>query len=432
MRAINFHLRLILIPILTFFWLSVYPQEPFTVLFMLDLSICVYLFFLFKHRFSFLFLLHPFILLINSQLYDGDWLFSGDGKSILAVVSSYLDIGRSNPFPVEGEELQDMGFLGALKFMSLGAVPTVYIPNHFFSTPIDTVYYVWQGTFHVILCAAGATLAKFWDCIKEKYIYSIILFAVISPTFFELGQVPTRHLVTFFGLFMLFVTHVAISKRLEIYRLIWWAIAILIILISKSIYILPYMIFAAVDFFIIRQSNLNQKYILIALIVGLIGVLAGPYFLQVLGQYIGISQTGGNSFSFLTQVPILGIIIKYIYALLAPFPWTIASHYIEGIYTGNAFMFFLHTLSAMTGIYFFTILLFKWKQIWMMDDDFKSLMVYAFIMSLTIMGGSTGFHGYLSIFFPFLAPLLLFKKFRILPIIPLVFPLGLNSVLLFL
>ena len=231
---------------------------------------------------------------------------------------------------------------------------------------------------------------------------------------------------------MLFITHIAVIKKVDSYRLAWWGLAIIIILASKSLYLLTYMLFALVDIFIIRKKKIGGKYFALISVLSFIGLLVAPYFILVLGQYVGISETGGKSFSFLAQIPVIGWIIKYIYALLSPFPWTIASHHIETIYTGNSLMFFLHILSAMTGVYFFNILIVKYRKIWSLDDDFRSLIVFGLIMSSTILGGSTGFHGYLSIFFPFFAPLLLYKNFRILPVIPLVFPIGLNILLLFL
>jgi hypothetical protein len=42
-------------------------------------------------------------------------------------------------------------------------------------------------------------------------------------------------------------------------------------------------------------------------------------------------------------------------------------------------------------------------------------------MSLSILKGSTGFHGYLSIYFPMLAPLFTIKQLQINPMLPIYF-----------
>ena len=434
MRSINLNGRLLLIGLLSLFWLSISAEEPFIVLFCLDVCLCLYLVSCFKYRFRFLFLLHPVVLFVSSQLYLDDWLTSGDGNAIAAVLSSYIDIGVANPLPVDLAEKQGSGLLALFKFASFGAIPTYIVPYTFFKFPVDTVYYVWQGVFHIILCSITASVGKYFASIKDEYLFSFILFAAISPTFWELAQVPTRHLVTFFGLSLLFFTHVSIVKQLSMHKIFWFVLALFIILGSKSIYLLTYIPFALVDFFIIRRVKIDRKYFGLVIALGFIGFIFAPYFISVLGQYSDIAKSGGNTYPFLTQIPVFGWAIKYLYAFLAPFPWTAATaaHHVSSIFSGNLLIFVMHIFSAISGLYFFNVLIMKWRIIWALDDDFKSLMAFGLIMSLTILGGSIGFHGYLSIFFPFFAPLLLYKNLRILPVIPILTPVALNILLLLL
>lgn len=437
MRFINLNIRFLFIGLLSLFWLSISSEEPFLVLFCLDICLCLYLVSCFKHRFRFLFLLHPIVLLLSGQLYEDDWLTSGDGNAIASVLSSYIDIGVANPLPVDLQKMGESGesgLLGLFKFASFGAVPTYIVPYTFFEHPVDAVYYVWQGVFHIILCSITVTLVKYFAIIKDEYLFSFILFAAISPTFWELAQVPTRHLVTFFGLSLLFFTHLSILKQFSMHKAFWWVIALFIMLGSKSIYLLSYIPFVLFDLFIIRGVKINKKYFGLIIALGFISLSFAPYFISVVGQYSDIAQTGGNTFPALTQIPIFGWVIKYLYAFLAPFPWlpSYSTHHVQTIFTGNLLIFIMHIFSSITGLYFLNILIIKSRRIWALDDDFKSLMAYGIIMSATILGGSIGFHGYLSIFFPFFAPLLLYKNLRILPVIPILAPVALNILLLFL
>lgn len=57
-------------------------------------------------------------------------------------------------------------------------------------------------------------------------------------------------------------------------------------------------------------------------------------------------------------------------------------------------------------------------------------LTYGAIMSLSILKGSTGFHGYLSIYFPLLAPLLAFRRFQINPLLPIGFVVFLETIVL--
>jgi len=90
---------------------------------------------------------------------------------------------------------------------------------------------------------------------------------------------------------------------------------------------------------------------MIIVILGFIGLGHDEFFSKLM-EYSENSATGAASFSGLVNIPILGIFFKYLYALLSPFPWQNATTYIETTYGGNAFLFFMHMLSSLSGIYF--------------------------------------------------------------------------------
>jgi hypothetical protein len=81
----------------------------------------------------------------------------------------------------------------------------------------------------------------------------------------------------------------------------------------------------------------------------------------------------------------------------------------------------MHVLSTLTGLYLFFIVILKWRAILSSDIKLKQLVAFTLIMSLSILKGSTGFHGYLSIYFPMLAPLFTIKQLQINPMLPIYF-----------
>ena len=138
-----------------------------------------------------------------------------------------------------------------------------------------------------------------------------------------------------------------------------------------------------------------------------------------LKDYIEIGKSGAGSFSGLIQVPFLGFIVKYLYAILSPFPWSNYSFFINFNYGGNYLLFIMHIFSSLIGLYLFLSIIINFKNIGRIDKSLRLMFVYGLVMSLSILGGSAGFHTYLLVYFPFLAPMFINKKFHINIFIPL-------------
>ena len=143
------------------------------------------------------------------------------------------------------------------------------------------------------------------------------------------------------------------------------------------------------------------------------------FFLTKLNEYKEISQEGAKTFGFLATIPVLSFFGKFVFALLSPFPWYKAADHIDEIYGGNALNFVMHVLSALTGIYFFTRIIFNARSLARTYPDVKLPIVFGLIMSLSILGGAVAFHSYLVIFFPFFAPLFALSRYRVPWTIPL-------------
>ncbi len=408
--------------ILFCFGLSVFytlSSTPSVAILMLDIVACTYLASLFGGKYKFLFLLHPILIFLSSQLFTGSFLSAGDGETYQAVIPQYLN---TNTLSFDIDELYSLfGFIEMLKYSSLSAVPIFAIPQYFFPETNDQIYYLWQSLYHVILCTIATVVAQSFRVIQNRYLYSIIFFAVLAPSFFDLGATPTRHITTFFGVFLLFSTHQAITQEVTIPRILWFATAVATILISKAPLLIPYFLFVGVDLYFIQQVKARRRIIFFLglYLCGLV-VMAG-YWYRTFLDYKEIADLGSATFGLYTQLPILGLVIKYIYALLAPFPWSDAPHFVATTYTGNWFLFILHIMSAITGVYLVFVLILKWRSILAYDTQLKQLVAFAVIMSLSILRGASGFHVYLLIYFPMLAPLLSIRRMRINLIIPLGF-----------
>ena len=388
---------------------------PEASIFAVDLLFCAYLSSLFRKKIRYVFLLHPFILLFSDLFYSAPFLELGDGGDYQLVVAQYGDFGGFSSI------FESLTILDALKYMSLGVAPIFDVPPYLYGAPDSGVYYLWQGCFYVMLVAACVTLAKSWRVISSEYLLLIALFSVVSPSFYDMGVAPTRHFVTYISVFLFYVSFVATYQKFSLFRLICVIFSLILVVVSKFPLIIPILIFSVYYAFFEQGVVSTSKKLLV--ILALIGSLAIGYdsFIAKLIEYSEISSIGAASFSGLVGIPVLGIFFKYLYALLAPFPWQNAMAYIDTIYGGNGFLFFMHMLSSLSGIYFFARLILYGKPLLTGYPAIRPPIVYGLIMSASILFGATGFHVYLLIYFPFFAPLLAVKRYQISIMFPVFF-----------
>ena len=304
---------------------------------------------------------------------------------------------------------------GKAQYYYFGSAPTFIFPEYLYNTPEYDIYFLWQATFHVMLFSFCLLFAKKWRVIPEDYLFCIGLFAVISPSFLELGTAPTRHYVTFSSVFLFYISFVAFMQQAKLIQklipCIWLLVSFILILFSKTGYIIP--IVGFVLYYIFFESKLNNRiffYLVLAAVIAVI-ILISPFLSELMFGYKDMAIQGANSFSWLVKIPVLGYFAKLLYALLAPFPWQNAKIFISTIYGGNSLLFLMHMLSSLSGIYFFTRLAVYGKRIVKTYPDVRPIIVFGLFMSLTILAGAIGYHGYLSIFFPFFAPLIVIKRY---------------------
>ena len=348
-------------------------------------------------------------------------MYGGDGEYYGTVASELISNGPQ--FFLSDLYAGYKDIFAVVKVASIGVVPSYLIPQYFFENPSAQIYYISQASFHVFLCVLVSSIAIALGDIKKNSLFAIVLFAVISPTFFELGVAPTRHYVTFSGLFLLFVSHVALQNKLTIHRVILWLLALTVIFVSKAPYLIVYFFYyLLIKIISLHKKNRGADILHIFALAFLFVAVVQLFFIEKITFYTNFISMGMNVFSSsVVSLPIIGWLVKYVYALLSPFPWSKSSHFIETIYSGNELMFYMHVISSITGLYFFSIFFLKWRLIWSDVNTLKSPVPFGLIMSASIIGGATGFHGYLSIFFPFFAPLLLSPEFRVPIIYSLIF-----------
>lgn len=402
--------------------LFVLKSLPEISILLVDAVFCWFCVTCFKHRWRYLFMLHPFIMLVVSLFYQISFLELGDGEAYFAVYNSFTGASDALSF------MQELILDGRYNHLNLGLFPTFFIPEFLYGEPNGLVYYFWQSTYFIILVSICLVFAKKWKVMPDEYLFFVTIFAIISPSFFDLGTALTRHFVTFIGVWMFYISFVSVVRHPRLFQIIWVFIAIALIAVSKIVLIIP--IFLFVIYYLLIQKNATNKFLRFFLIgiAFFLGFTFFFFFFDLFRSYQNsISKEGAATFGFLANVPILSFFAKYIFALLSPFPWQNANIHIATIYGGNSLLFFMHVLSSLTGIYFFARIIYYARPLAREFPDLKTPIVFGLIMSLSILGGTTGFHTYLLIYFPFFAPLFSVTSYRISFFVPIIIAIGFEA-----
>ena len=328
----------------------------------------------------------------------------GDGPAYFAVMTEILP--RLH-WTDSGSLLGLLALVGP-KYLNAGFLPTVLLPDILFSNPDGIIYQLTQALVHVALVGLLLALTTRWDAIGMGYRTPVFLFMLVSPGYLALVSYPTRHHITSFGVFLLFISFEACLKKPAIDRLFSLAVAIAIVFLCKA-GLLPF----ALLYGLVRLYNPNR--FVLNILVG--GVLLGTvlYTYQYVSRFYDARYATETIGVFKNAYlgPLMPL-YKYAMAIVSPFPYYKYGLVVNTVaYGGNWLLLTLFVPAGMIGLWLFYRILLNPLNLWRYDDDTKRLFAYGGIMSLSILGGSTGFLMYILIYMPFFAPLFAIDKYKV-------------------
>jgi hypothetical protein len=398
--------------VLSIFLSPLLRQAPAFLFITIDTLFCFVIFFSLSSPWKFIVFLHPILILFFGSFYSQSFLEQGDGPAYEQAIANFLD--TKNLYIDYDSWMLRGDILTIFKTVGFGVIPTYLIPDQISDNlePID--YYYWQSAFHIILVSIATCFARSWKSVSCENLDILILYSAVGPSFFDLGLAPTRHFVTFFSVLLFFVSFMAATKSLTTSKVITIAISILLILISKAVLMGPLLLFVIV-FFALKRSAGKKSTALIGITSALFGaIVLGPYLLLKFRDYAGGVAVGATgSMGYLVALPVVGQILKLLFALLSPFPWYKADYFVNFGYGGNWPLFIMHIASALIGMHLFISIAKNWLEIYNSADvELRTSVIFGLIMSASILGGATGFHTYILIYFPYLMLIIKEKRYQ--------------------
>ena len=396
---------------------------PFNTFIFLDIILSIFLVSIFNHSLKFLFLLHPIIVFFSSYGFQIPFPQIGVGYTYVNTFDLYVDPSNMNFnidllkeslfFSTVGNSIFGIGSV------YIGTIPILYLPQLLFDKYPSIIIYLSLSLFTIIYSSISAIIAINLCVIKEKIILAILLFATISPTFFEMNSSLHRYGLLFFGLFLFLISYYDLSrvntsiKNLRSVFLLFFAL--IIILVSKAALALSLLLFIFLDMytldkipllgFIKTRFDMILKSIFYLLILAII-YLCLAYIIPE--KYFSIISQKGGQFQSLTNLPILGFIVRLIYAVLSPFPWFGFSQF--HIYGNNYIFLPLHILSSLGATWIIISIIFNLKSIMMSSDQIRVPFLFGISIIASLSFSSVGYHVYLAPALPFLVVIMFINK----------------------
>jgi hypothetical protein len=392
---------------------------------LLDFVLAIYLTSLFHSKYKYLFLIHPIFLLLSSYGFEIPFADIGVGFTYITTfdilvnplfyghdsVSTYCD-SRDNIF----------GFCKVY----FGIFPIIWLPTFLYGHTLEMTLYYSMGLFNMLFVAIAVYISQFFHILNKKTLLIISLYATVSPTFFEINSTLHRYELLFLGLFLFLLAYIGLIKQKKsTFNKIGLAFVLFISILCIG-YSKPQLFLVLLLFVFIEQVSSNripifsriynnfEKKLLLGLFILVVQSLA---FLVIPGEYAPASNFGGH-LTNIVDIPLLGFIVRVVYAILSPFPWINFTQW--ELYGYNSVFLIIHMLSSFLASWLIISTFFRIGLILKSLDNDKTIIIFGISIIASLMFSAVGFNVYLAPALPFLAVILLKKSYRV----PIVYPMG--------
>lgn len=412
---------------------------PIATFICLDLILSAYLTSLFHGKYSFLFLIHPVFALISSYGFEIPYTEIGTSFTFLDTFKTYVDPSTFNLdtvnlwatlFPQEG------GFLG-VGSVYIGTIPIIWLPGYLFLNPPDIVFYLSLGAFTMLYAAIAVSVALYLGILRKDILLIIALYSTVSPTFLEINNGLHRYGLLFLGFFLFLIAYIGLSRIASGLRklllVIIMLLAIVLVAVSKAPVLLSLALFVLLErlscnklpFFSKAFAGLDNSSRVFVSVVGIVIAQYLSTFIIPDAYLLGFSQQGGQ-YAELMNLPILGLVLRLVYAVLAPFPWINFDQW--EIYGYNTVFLWLHFFSTLFATWVIFSLFSRMRRIVDGADDIRTTSMLGVAILSSLAFSAIGFHVYLAPALPFLAVIMFEKQNRVSLIYPVCFVVAMEIV----
>ena len=408
LRKIKFSIKsfVTLVSVILIFYSSSFFGQYIT-FFLFDLILSIYLFSLFKNKWSFLFLLHPIIVFIISLGFEIRFEDIGVGYTYMIVYDFFM-----NPSELVG----DNKFLAiGLKSTYIGVIPFLWLPNFIFSTKLGALTYFYSMSLWNLICAISfVKISKLLNSISNKFLFLLTLFFVLSPMSLEINNSIHRYHLLIIGILLFFVSWVNLNKENPSKKYLSFLIlivSVILIALSKLVLLISMLVFVFLDFFIKKNIKLFKKLSSGILYIIFFAILLSIYIIgfDVLPEQYLYSDFIKGPINIFTQAPVIGYFARILYSTLSPFPFLNFSQW--DLYGGNEMFLIIHFFSCIIVLWLIISLFLNLKKLLLLKYEYRISVLMILAITLSLSFSAVGHNVYLSPAIPFLSIILINKKY---------------------
>lgn len=375
-----------------------YTTSPIPIIYISQYLLVTYLFLvLVPSKFSLFVLIYPMFKFLWYQFYMDDWFLIGDVISYMKLLSvTFVNNGVNLDTLLSVYE--NYGRFYYLTIINM-LVPMMVFDISFGSENSFLLLY-FNDLIFVALTVIFAIAYR--GMISNKHLALFVLFILFSPTILSLTAVTDRHLFTLFAL--LFFVRGFILYDCENKYNIYLFLSLFMIYLNKKELLLAIMLYVVLLNISLLKKPRNLIFSILILFITL-------FFLKnSLLEYMniqGMSTTGfastlQNTLGFMSIVIIAPL--KYIYAILAPFPWYKYDTHLNISY-GSYFVLAAWYMNSIFGLAIVISLVKYFRYVKKNTFYYKYFILFGIIMSTTIILGHIGHAQYLSVYYVLFLPL---------------------------
>lgn len=393
----------------------------------LDTVVALWLVSLFRARWRWAFLVHPVFVAASVPWFEISFNDIGTGYTYLGTFDLFVDRDTAS---VDWPRLIEHMFYndGVFEWRSTYtlSLPYLWLPIRLFGPDVDVqwpqINYLSQNVSTVLYAAIGVVVARTLGRVPSALLLVVTLISTVSPTYLEMNSSLHRYSPMLLGLVCVWAGYLTIlsqpgSLRLAVSGLVI-ALGLVLVVISKSPLLMSLVLFVVLERLSAgrlpvvsrRLAGLNRRALLTVALVSLalfqiLSPLVAPE------KYVTIDSQLGGEYPFVRDLPIIGFVLRVVYAQLAPFP--IFGFTQWELYGGNVVFLPVHVASAVLATWIVLSAFLRIPQILQGDSATRVTVVFGFGILVSLAFGGIGYLVYIAPALPFLGVALIRRETRV-------------------
>lgn len=394
---------------------------------LLDAALAVYLAGLLAGRLRWLLLVHPVFIAASMPWFEVPFDDIATGYSYTGTFTWLVDVETAT---IDWPRVIAYMFYpnGTFEWQTSYAlvIPYLWVPVRLFGPDVALewphVNYLSQHVSTLAYASAAVLVCRGLGRVPSTLLTSVTVMCTVSPTFLEMHSALHRYSPLVIGLVLVWAGYLTLASRPAWLRLMAAlsviAVGLVLVVVSKSPLILSLALFVVLERLsagrvpVVSEAlaALDRRAVVTVVVIGF-GVFQVVSPLVAPSKYVDIDSQLGGEYPVIQNLPVIGFVLRVVYAQLSPFPILGFSQW--DLYGGNVVFPFVHVASAVLASWIVLSAFLRLPAIMAADAATRITVVFGFGVLASLAFGAVGYLVYIAPALPFLAAALVRRDTRV-------------------